>query len=166
MVSQNTETNNSNLYCTFRLSERLFGVNILDVKEVNAVMDFTPIFHAPEEIKGYVNIRGQIYLILDLRLLMDLDPIDIGSQSRLILFKNNVLESIGVLVDQVGEVVEVEDDQIEERRKARGSAPEGNDRRKEFSNIGGGVCKLKNELMVVVNAKSLVHEIKMKFQLN
>ena len=54
-------------FCTFRLSDRLYGVNINDVKEINTEISYTPIFHATEEIKGYINIRGQIYLLLDLR---------------------------------------------------------------------------------------------------
>ena len=54
-------------YCTFRLSGRLYGVDIEDVKEINTEVNFTPIFHASREIKGYINIRGQIYLLLDLR---------------------------------------------------------------------------------------------------
>ena len=34
-------------YCTFRLGGRLFGFNLLSVKEVNTHTTFTPVPHAP-----------------------------------------------------------------------------------------------------------------------
>ncbi len=41
-------------FCTFRLSSRLFGINILDVKEVNAdKINFTQVFHANKAIRIY-----------------------------------------------------------------------------------------------------------------
>ena len=57
-------------FCTFWISGRHLGVDVLDVKEINSEINLTPIFHAPKEVIGYVNIRGQIYLILDLRLIL------------------------------------------------------------------------------------------------
>ena len=58
------------LFCTFRVDGRLFGVDILDVKEVTAETTFTRVAHAPDEVLGLVNIRGHIYLALDLRRLL------------------------------------------------------------------------------------------------
>ena len=52
---------------TFRLANRLLGVDIIDVKEVCDNISITPINHAPEKICGYMNIRGQIILVVDLR---------------------------------------------------------------------------------------------------
>ena len=91
----------SRQFCTLWVSGKLFGFDILDVKEVNLETDFTPISHSPAEVKGYVNVRGQIYLILDLRVLLGLDPAEIQRESRLVLFKPSIGESIGVLVDKV-----------------------------------------------------------------
>jgi chemotaxis signal transduction protein len=149
-----TDERRKRQFCTFMIGERLFGVDILDVKEINPETGFTPIFHAPREIRGYVNIRGQIHLILDLRLLMGLERKSIDAASRLILFKPNVGVSFGVLVDSVGDVVEVEDALIEDRRKTEKGAPEHGDRR--TSDIGSGVCKLKDELMVILNSRNLL----------
>lgn len=160
-----TRQNRKGQYCTFHLSERMFGVNIKDVKEINGEKAFTPIYHAPKEVKGYVNIRGQIYLILDLKLLMGLANTELSPDSRLILFKPNVLESVGVLVDKVGDVVEVDEEQIEDRRKSGNGARKGtNNRRNRLSSsISAGVCKLKDQLMVIVLAKNLLKEIRGKY---
>ncbi|MBF0525581.1 MAG: hypothetical protein HQK56_10850, partial [Deltaproteobacteria bacterium] len=48
------ETERKRQFCSFWLSGRLFGVDILDVKEINSEITFTPIFHASKEVKGYV----------------------------------------------------------------------------------------------------------------
>jgi len=141
-------------FCTFRLSGRYFGVNILDVKEINPEIDYTPIYHAPEEVKGYINIRGQIYLLLDLRLILGFESKEVDESSRTILFKTEVGEPFGVLVDSIDEIVTVDESRIENRRKENRGLPEGFERR--GSDLGNGVCKLENELLVIVNSRNLL----------
>ncbi len=144
-------------FCTLILGKRLFGVDILDVKEISPNLEFTPVFHAPREIVGYVNIRGAIHLILDLRLLMGFESTRTDEWSRLVLFKPNVGESFGVLVDRVGDVVEVDESYIEDRRKSSKEGRGGVERRK--SDLGSGVCKLDDELMVILNSRNLFNHI-------
>ncbi|QTA83712.1 Chemotaxis protein, CheW/CheV-like [Desulfonema limicola] len=144
-------------FCTFILEDQLFGVNILDVKEINATTEFTPIFHAPPEIKGYVNIRGQIHLIIDLRLLMGYKIRDIDKSSRLVLFKPSIGENFGVLVDKIGDVVNVDETQIEERsgsNSSPGQPPSARDQ--ALNNLASFVCKLEDQLLVILDAKKLL----------
>lgn len=149
-------------FCTFQVSGRLFGVDILDVKEVNREASFTPVFHAPEEVRGYVNIRGQIYLILDLRVLLGLNAGDAEESNRLVLFKSSVGDSFGIVVDTVGDVVEVDGDEIEDRRKGGQAVSEEGERRGESEDHVSGVCKLKNALLVILNARNLLKSIEGK----
>ncbi len=79
-------------FCTFWLSGRLFGVQILDVKEIHPEVAITPIFHAPRTVKGYVNIRGQVYLILDLRPMLGFESCEVDRKSCLVIFKTTVGE--------------------------------------------------------------------------
>ncbi|MDM8550979.1 chemotaxis protein CheW [Desulfobacterales bacterium HSG2] len=144
-------------FCTFRISGRLFGVNILDVKEINPEVDFTPIFHAPKKVKGYVNIRGQIYLILDLRLLLGFESKAVDDASRLVLFKPEVGDPFGILVDRIGDVVEVDETQIEDRQAEGQEGSEGDEQRSP--ELWDGVCKLGDELLVVLNSRSLLRNI-------
>jgi len=144
-------------FCTFRISGRRFGVDVLDVKEINSEVDFTPIFHAPEEVKGYVNIRGQIYLLLDLRLILGFESKKVDELSRVVLFKPGVGDPFGVLVDSIDDIETVDEDQIENRRKEDRELPEGVERR--GFDIGGGVCKLEEELLIIVNSRKLLNII-------
>ncbi len=146
-------------FCSFRLAGRLYGVDILDVKEINPENTFTPIYHAPEEVRGYVNIRGQINLVLDLRRLLGFEPHQADQDSRIVLFKPHVGENFGVLVDQVGDVVSVSEDRIEDRRADSQGAPEGRERRNELR-AARGVCKLEQELLVILDARVFLTTIK------
>lgn len=144
-------------FCTFRIAERLFGVDILDVKEINPEAVFTPIFHAPKEVEGYVNIRGQIYLILNLRLLLGFEKKAVDDASRLVLFKPKVGEPFGILVDSIGDVVDVDVAQIEDHDKNKqGLSKSG---KRKSADLWDGVCKLEEGLLVVLNSRNLLKNI-------
>ena len=136
------------LYCTFRSAGRLFGVPILDVKEVTTETECTRIPHAPTEVVGYVNIRGHIFLVLDLRRLLSLDGDTIAVNRRLVIFKLSVGPAFGVMVDEIGDIVTVNTIHME---KFSGSGQEftGNDRAELVANI----CKLPEELLVVLDPR-------------
>src|SRR5438270_7792943 len=101
------------LFCTFRVEGRLFGVDILDVKEVTAETTHTRVGHAPDEVLGLVNIRGHIYLALDMRRLLGMPATQLTSDSRLLLFKPSVGSAFGVVVDEISEIQTVDSNRIE-----------------------------------------------------
>ena len=140
--------------CTFWIAGRLFGVDILDVKEINTEVEFCSIHHAGEEVRGYVNIRGQIHLVLDLRLLLGFEPEAVGPNSRVVIFKPHVGETFGVLVDKIGDIVDVVSDQIEERKTQQDDQLTGRDGRKSLIK---GECKLDDYLLVILDAKRLLN---------
>ena len=146
-------------FCTFRISGRRFGVDILDVKEINSEVHFTPVFHAPPEVRGYVNIRGEVYLVLDLALILRFESREVDDSSRIVLFDPEAGESFGVLVDSIGDIVTINDEDIENRRgEDQGPPEEGTERRK--LDLGDGVCKLEEELLVLVKSKHMLSIIK------
>ncbi|MDH4121520.1 MAG: chemotaxis protein CheW [Deltaproteobacteria bacterium] len=133
-------------FCTFWLANRLFGVDILDVREINQEQKATPVFHAPPEVRGYVNIRGQVLLALDLRVMLGFPPNQDATNTRLVVFKPEVGESFGVVVDRVGDIVEATAEQIEEREVLG----------EEFQISQGkelilGECKLTDKLVILLN---------------
>ncbi len=143
--------------CSFRLADRLFGVDILDVKEINSEIEITPIFHAKKSIRGYMNIRGQIHLVVDLRTEFSFSRGEIGPESKVLIFKQSVDEPFGVLVDSIGDVIEVSQSTISDRRfDALDVDPLIADQRKSHSKLCDGVCALDNELMLVLNARGIL----------
>lgn len=155
---QRVTTENYRHFCTFWISGQLFGVDILNVKEINSEFTCTPIFHATREIKGYVNIRGQIHLVLDLRMLLGFESDDDIRGKRLVIFKQSLGEPFGVLVDKIGDVLQVNVDQIEDRKTVEEGAG-ADDQRNQAPDLIQGVCKLKEELLVVMKAENFLESI-------
>lgn len=144
-------------FCTFWISGRLYGVDILDIKEISTEVVITPIFHAPEEVRGYVNIRGQIYLVVDLPLFLGHKSAEITNENRIVIFKDNVGELFGVLVDRIGDVVEVNEQNIEEVQRWRENSE--NDLNSKVDRVTKGVSKLKGNILVILNSKAFLPEI-------
>lgn len=140
----------SRMFCTFRLGDRLFGVDILDVKEVTAETAFTRVAHAPDEVLGLVNIRGHIYLALDLRQLLGMPSTVVTSESRLVLFKPVVGNAFGVMVDAISDIQAVDAEHTESYTRAnRETVVSGLTR----SDLIDCVCELDRELLVVLNPR-------------
>jgi purine-binding chemotaxis protein CheW len=156
-----TQAVNSIQLCSFWISSRLFGVNILDVKEIGNDIVITPVFHAPSMIKGYMNIRGQIHLVIDIRSFFGFGDHEIGAQSRVVLFKSSVDEPFGILVDKMDDVVTVDLTSIEEQRKKKSIDEQymSDDRRCRSGEMAEGVCKLKKGLLVVLNTRGILAEV-------
>ena len=147
-------------FCSFVLAENLFGIDIQDVKEIKDDFSFTPIHHAPKEIKGFVNIRGQVHLIIDLRLLLNFQNKEVDTLSRIILFKQDVAgEHFGALVDSHSGVIEVSNKLIEYHKNDTEhlSTEEYNNRKK----LTIGVCKLDSDLMTILDARKMLTTIKL-----
>lgn len=165
-LSEMTELQNKDLdvsgskrFCTFHLSGRLFGVDILDVKEIGIDIKLTSIYHAPDSISGYMNIRGQIHLVIDLRKLFGFEPKEVDGQSRVILFKTKIGEPFGALVDKMGDVIDIQETQIEERRNQGPISADIKNRRKAPQKLTMGICKLESALVVIVDARNILPSI-------
>jgi purine-binding chemotaxis protein CheW len=141
------------LFCTFRLAGKRFGVDVLDVREVNAETAFTPIPHTPPEVLGYVNLRGRLHLALDLRPLLGMETLAAGPTSRLVIFKPEIGETFGVLVDAVDDLVAVADDALEPWHPSKEGLPIAS---APGSGLIVGVVKLPTELLIVLDAKGLL----------
>ena len=136
------------LICTFRIDGHLFGVDMLDVKEVTTEITSTRIAHAPQEVLGLVNIRGHIYLALDLRRLLGLSDATITSESRLVLFKPSVGSAFGVIVDEISETQATTPDRIEAFSSAH---PDAVNAKIQRVDLIAAVCQLPGELLVILN---------------
>lgn len=142
-------------YCTFLVGNGLFGTEASLVKEVSLVPFVTPVFHVPDAVRGYVNLRGQIVLVLDLKgiLLRSATPID--DDTRLVVFRSCLGDPFGILVDRIGDVVELHDDRIE--KCATGTHANGGEigTLPEVELISG-IGKLADRLLSILDARKLL----------
>jgi purine-binding chemotaxis protein CheW len=144
---------NTQLFCTFRSADHWFGVPIEDVKEVTTQTTCTRIPHAPREVAGYVNIRGHIFMALDPRSLLGLEA-RAPAENRLILFKPGVGPSFGLLVDEIGDIVTVDANQIEDFGANAHVTSAGAS--VDCADLITRVCKLPAGLLVILEPRKFV----------
>lgn len=108
--------------CTFFLDDRMFGLDVLRVQEINRIQQLTPVPLAPPAVRGLINLRGQIVTAIDLRERLGFPPRDAASRdpsspdpaSRPV---NIIVPSddgpVSFLVDEVGDVIDVDDRDFE-----------------------------------------------------
>ena len=93
-------------YVSFYLDGTHFGVDVLRVQELLPAQQMTPVPRAPEDIRGLINLRGQIVPALDLRLRLGIPSLDqIQEAMNVIVHSQDGLVSL--LVDSIGDVVTV-----------------------------------------------------------
>ncbi|MBU3159069.1 chemotaxis protein CheW [Clostridium frigoris] len=95
----------------FKVNEEQFAVEASSVQSINDMMEITNVPKSAPYIKGLINLRGNIISLLDINLLLDIEKGTVDQENIIIL--NLKDESVGVTVDQVDEVLEIEQNLIE-----------------------------------------------------
>lgn len=99
-------------FCTFFLDGHYFGIPVVEVQEIIRSQEMTVVPLAPREIRGLINLRGQIVTAMDLRRRLDLP--ERGDDERPI---NVVIRTddgwVSLLVDRIGDVVDAADTAFE-----------------------------------------------------
>src|SRR5580698_11608894 len=99
-------------FCTFYLDKLLFGVELKGVQEVIRTLEMTRVPLAPDVVSGLINLRGQIVTAVDLRRRLELEPAPPGTHPMNVVVRSED-GSVSLLVDEIGDVVEVEEDTFE-----------------------------------------------------
>lgn len=101
------EEENLEQYLTFLMAEEEYGVDILSVQEIRGWESVTPVPNSPKHVKGVINLRGTIVPIIDLRAKFNLDVIEYGPLTVVIVLKvtlGNTDRVMGIVVDAVSDV--------------------------------------------------------------
>ena len=94
-------------YCTFVVGDMVFGVEVERVQEAIRFHPMTPVPLAPAVVGGLLNLRGQIVTAVDLRMRLGLpDRADAASPMNVVV--RTAAGVVSLLVDEVGDVVEVD----------------------------------------------------------
>jgi len=107
--AKRTETSE---YATFYLKDALCGIALEAIQEINKPSELTVVPQAPDYVMGIVNLRGRIVTVIDTGKRLGLKPIEAGNDMRTIIV-NDGEESLGLMVDRIGNVVRVEPNGIE-----------------------------------------------------
>jgi purine-binding chemotaxis protein CheW len=99
-------------FLCFRVSDEIYGINIMDIKEIIKPREVTEVPRAPDFVSGVLSLRGKIIPIIDMRVRLGLAHEEPTGKERIIVIKNNNSFS-GLLVDEVIQVVQIQLDAVE-----------------------------------------------------
>lgn len=103
-------------YLTFELREECYGIGIESVKEIIEYGSVTAIPLMPEFVKGVLNLRGEVVPVIDLSLRFGKSITEIHNRSCIVILEvpfDGQLVILGVVVDAVNEVMDIQPSQIE-----------------------------------------------------
>ena len=113
MSNENTE---SRQLVTFQLGEELYGVNIMDVKEIVRVQSIRAIPNAPSYVEGIFNLRSEIIPIINLHKRFHIKKL-IASEEDELLSGFVILDidgmKLGIIIDKISRVVTIEKEQVQ-----------------------------------------------------
>jgi purine-binding chemotaxis protein CheW len=104
-------------YMTFQLAKEEYGLEILKVREIIGLMEITRVPRTREFIRGVINLRGKVIPVVDLRLKFGMPACEATDQTVIIVVQYSIDGgrplTMGILVDQVLEVLSIDGPHIE-----------------------------------------------------
>ncbi len=152
-------------FVSFYISDDLYGMDIQIVKEVNPNISITDVPLSKDTIRGLVNIRGQIILVMDIAIIFGREPRPITDESQLIILKTgseiqqvslidgSIQEDlfgdkpIAFLADSIGDVITLPELNIEP------TPPHIDEKNVPYIK---GVAKIEKKLFTILNAEEMI----------
>jgi purine-binding chemotaxis protein CheW len=108
----------SGKFLTFKLGEESYGVAVLKIREIIRMQKITPVPQMPIHVKGVINLRGKVIPVIDMRLKFAIGEDVVTERTCIVVVQidneEGVQTSVGLIVDAVEEVVNINADDVEE----------------------------------------------------
>lgn len=138
----------SKQYIVIKLGDEQYGIDIQYVDNIVRNQRITRIPKAQSYFKGVINLRGEIIPVMSLRLKFDLEPDEYTNATRIIIIKLEPQSAIGLIVDEVKEVVSLSEDNIE-----KNSVSDMNDVKSQYL---AGIGKQDDGLISLLNMSAVI----------
>lgn len=136
--------NDSKQYIVVKIGNEQYGIDISYIDTIVRMQKITRVPKAQRHFKGVINLRGEIVPVMSIRLKMKLADDEFTNASRIIILKLEEKGMLGVIVDEVKEVVTLSSNEVE-KSSGKGS----------FIN---GVGKHGEELISLFDINAIVEE--------
>ncbi len=147
-MEENILVNEVKQYIVIRLGEEQFGIDIKYIDNIIRMPRITRVPMAQDYFKGVINLRGEVIPVMSLRVRFELEDDVIDSKTRIIIIKMDSQSKVGVLVDQVKEVVTIEAEEVEK-------VTQSNDGSGQYLD---GVGKNGEELISLLNIANVISD--------
>ena len=99
-------------YLVFTLEDEEYAISVTDVREIIGAIPITRVPGVPDSVRGVINLRGKIIPVADLRIRFNLQAVDHGARTCIIVVRARGAE-FGLVVDKVLEVARIAEEDIE-----------------------------------------------------
>lgn len=144
-VSETTTTQ----YIVIKIGDEQYGIDIKYIDNIVRMQHITRVPKVAPYLKGVINLRGEVIPVMSLRLKMDLPADEITKATRIIILKVEQDGMIGVIVDEVKEVVTLDSTQIEKV---------SHDNKEEKANYINGIGKYEGGLISLLDLNTVTLE--------
>lgn len=139
-------------YCTFRFENELYGIEIDQIQEIINLQKVFPVPRAPNYIMGVINLRGNIVPVIDIKPILKLPLWKQDINSRIVLINADSNMIIGIVVDEIGDVVSLTGSKIE---------PLDIKKDDERSKYLTGISKLPDKVLVILDARRIIDDTRL-----
>jgi len=141
-----SDYNNEDQFLTFKVNGQIFGVSVLKVRDVLKPIKVTKVPLAKREILGFMNLRGRIVTVIDVRKRLNQPDADEEQKQMQIVveFKD---ELFSLLVDEVGDAQTISYKKFEKNPVNLGS---------DWKSVSKGVFKNEESLMLILDIENLL----------
>lgn len=136
-------------YLSFQLGAERFAVNIGHVKQILGMTTINRVPHVPDYYKGVINLFGDVLPVIDGRLKFRMPEKNYDKNTCIIVLMFSAQEkitSIGLIVDQVHQVVQISKDQLKEPPEV------GNKYRNELIQA---IAQLDEKFLIILNVEKV-----------
>ena len=135
-------------WVSFQLDREMYGVNVMQVREVLRYSDIAPVPGAPAYVLGIINLRGNVVSVIDTRMRFGLPPSEITDNTRIMIIESE-RQVVGILVDSVAEVVDLNTNEIDDTPNVG---------TEESAKFICGVCNREDDLLILIDLYKLLTE--------
>lgn len=148
-MDKNNITYDTKQYIVIKVDENLYALYIDDVDSIVIKQKITRVPKSQNYFVGVINLRGEIIPIISLRRRLSLSEDELTHKTRFIIAKTEDNNHIGLIVDEVKEVIELMDEDIEK--------VEYNSDIK-LQSFSSGIGKHNNDLITILNVGKIVDD--------
>jgi len=139
----------SKQYIVVNIGNEQFGIDIKYVDNIVRMQRITRVPKAQPYFNGVINIRGEIIPVMSLRVKFELEPDEFTSRTRILIIKLEPQSAVGIIVDEVKNVITLSDDDIDINTSV------GNDEKNAYIT---GVGKQPEGLVTLLNLQGVIVE--------
>lgn len=148
-TTEAVETVENAQYIVTKLGDEQYGIDIRYIDNIVRMQHITRVPKVADYLKGVINLRGEVIPVMSIRIKMGLPEDEITKATRIIILKLEQHGTIGVIVDEVKEVVTLSTDM---REKVSHSSQEG------VSDFISGIGKHGDELISLLDLNMVAME--------